>query len=241
MDPVVYDLRGALTDGFEVAAVVTDAGELSEFTFDTASSYLTLLKPATFYYALCMDTAGQLAYLYMGPKEVAGSSEPFIQELTPLPSAAAQGLKTTGKGYLISLASGVVIFAAIAATDDGSGFAVFLGFVTGLLVASVGLIVSVAAGLVKGATVAVKNRSEIQRREAQRNASTPSSTQFVVEPVDELLVPAEFDDALYISGGILIEIEGAVFAVFFDDVKNALVVASNAPAPLLLHFVAFPR
>ena len=109
MDPVVYDLRGALTDGFEVAAVVTDAGELSEFTFDTASSYLTLLKPATFYYALCMDTAGQLAYLYMGPKEVAGSNEPFIQELTPLPSAAAQGLKTTGKGYLISLASGVVV------------------------------------------------------------------------------------------------------------------------------------
>ena len=201
MDPVVYDLRGALTDGFEVAAVVTDAGELSEFTFDTASSYLTLLKPATFYYALCMDTAGQLAYLYMGPKEVAGSSEPFIQELTPLPSAAAQGLKTTGKGYLISLASGVVIFAAIAATDDGSGFAVFLGFVTGLLVASVGLIVSVAAGLVKGATVAVKNRSEIQRREAQRNTSTPSSTQFVVEPVDELLVPAEFATVLKLAAG----------------------------------------
>ena len=201
MDAVVYDLRGALTDGFEVAAVVTDAGELSEFTFDTTSSYLTLLKPATFYYALCMDTAGQLAYLYMGPKEVAGSSEPFIQELTPLPSAAAQGLKTTGKGYLISLASGVVIFAAIAATDDGSGFAVFLGFVTGLLVASVGLIVSVAAGLVKGATVAVKNRSEIQRREAQRNASTPSSTQFVVEPVDELLVPAEFATVLKLAAG----------------------------------------
>ena len=201
MDPVVYDLRGALTDGFEVAAVVTDAGELSEFTFDTASSYLTLLKPATFYYALCMDTAGQLAYLYMGPKEVAGSNEPFIQELTPLPSAAAQGLKTTGKGYLISLASGVVIFAAIAATDDGSGFAVFLGFVTGLLVASVGLIVSVAAGLVKGATVAVKNRSEIQRREAQRNASTPSNTQFVVEPVDELLVPAEFATVLKLAAG----------------------------------------
>ena len=201
MDPVVYDLRGALTDGFEVAAVVTDAGELSEFTFDTASSYLTLLKPATFYYALCMDTAGQLAYLYMGTKEVAGSSEQFIQELTPLPSAAAQGLKTTGKGYLISLASGVVIFAAIAATDDGSGFAVILGFVTGLLVASVGLIVSVAAGLVKGATVAVKNRSEIQQRETQRNASTPSSTQFVVEQVDELLVPAEFATVLKLAAG----------------------------------------
>ena len=115
MDPVVYDLRGALAEGYEVAAVVTDAGELSEFTFDTANSYLTLLKPATFYYALCVDTAGQLAYLYMGPKEVGGSSDPYIQELTPLPSATAQGAKTAGKGYLISLGSGVVVFAAIAA------------------------------------------------------------------------------------------------------------------------------
>ena len=201
MDAVVYDLRGALTDGFEVAAVVTDAGELSEFTFDTANSYLTLLKPATFYYALCVDTAGQLAYLYMGPKEVGGSSEPYIQELTPLPSATAQGAKTAGRGYLISLGSGVVVFAAIAALDDGDGFAVLLGFFTGLVVATVGAVISVAAGLIKGTKVALQNRAEIQQREAQRNAAPPSSTQFVVEPVDELLVPAEFATVLKLAAG----------------------------------------
>jgi hypothetical protein len=49
--------------------------------------------------------------------------------------------------------------------------------------------------------VAVQNRSEIQRREAQRNVSTPSSTQFVVEPVDELLVPAEFATVLKLAAG----------------------------------------
>ena len=202
MDPVVYDLRGALADGFEVSAVVTDAGELSAFTFDTANSYLTLLKPATFYYALCVDSAGQFAYLYMGPKEVGGSSDPYIQELTPLPSAAAQGLKTVGKGYLISLGSGVVVFAAIAAADDGDGFAIFLGFALGLLVSSVGIVVSVAAGLFKGAKVAVQNRSEIQQREARRNSSSRSNTtQFVVEPVDELLVPAAFTTALQLAVG----------------------------------------
>ena len=202
MDPVVYDLRGALTDGFEVAAVVTDAGELSEFTFDTASSYLTLLKPATFYYALCMDTAGQLAYLYMGPKEVGGSDEPYIQELTPLPSATVQGAKTAGRGYLISLGSGVVVFAAIAALDDGDGFALFVGFFTGLLVATVGAVSSVAAGLIKGTKGALDNRAEIQQREAGRNSSSRSSnTQFVVEPVDELLVPAEFTTALKLAVG----------------------------------------
>jgi len=202
MDPVIYDLRGALTDGFEVAAVVTDAGELSEFTFDTASSYLTLLKPATFYYALCVDTAGQLAYLYMGPKEVGGSDEPYIQELTPLPSATVQGAKTAGRGYLISLGSGVVVFAAIAALDDGDGFALFVGFFTGLLVATVGAVISVAAGLIKGTKVALDNRAEIQQREAGRNSSSRSSnTQFVVEPVDELLVPAEFTTALKLAVG----------------------------------------
>ena len=196
MDPVVYDLRGALAEGYEVAAVVTDAGELSEFTFDTANSYLMLLKPATFYYALCVDTAGQLAYLYMGPKEVGGSSDPYIQELTPLPSATAQGAKTAGKGYLISLGSGVVVFAAIAALDQGDGFAVLLGVLTGLLVASVGAAISLAAGLIKGTKVALDSRAEIQQREARRNSSPPSNTQFVVEPVDERLVPAEFTTAL---------------------------------------------
>lgn len=201
MDPVVYDLRGALTQGYEVAAVVTDAGELSEFTFDTANSYLTLLKPATFYYALCVDTAGQLAYLYMGPKQVGGSDEPYIQELTPLPSATAQGAKTAGRGYLISLGSGVVVFAAIAALDDGDGFAVLVGFFTGLVVATVGAVISVAAGLIKGTKVALENRAEIQQRETQRNAAPPSSTQFVVEPVDELLVPAEFTTALKLAVG----------------------------------------
>ena len=201
MDPVVYDLRGALTQGYEVAAVVTDAGELSEFTFDTANSYLTLLKPATFYYALCVDTAGQLAYLYMGPKEVGGSSEPYIQELTPLPSATAQGAKTAGRGYLISLGSGVVVFAAIAALDDGDGFAVLLGFFAGLFVASVGAAISLAAGLIKGTKVALDNRAEIQQRESRRNSSPPSNTQFVVEPVDELLVPAEFTTALKLAVG----------------------------------------
>ena len=197
MDPVVYDLRGALAEGYEVAAVVTDAGELSEFTFDTAKSYLTLRKPATFYYALCVDTTGQLAYLYMGPKEVGGSSDPYIQELTPLPSATTEGLKTVGKGYLISLGSGVVVFAAFAAADDGDGYTVLLGLLLGLTVATVGVIISVAAGLFQGAKVAVQNRSEVRQREARRNTfSRSSTTQFVVEPVDELLVPAAFTTAL---------------------------------------------
>ena len=196
MDPVVYDLRGALAEGYEVAAVVTDAGELSEFTFDTANSYLTLLKPATFYYALCVDTAGQLAYLYMGPKEVGGSSDPYIQELTPLPSATAQGAKTAGKGYLISLGSGVVVFAAFVAADDGSGIGLLLGLFTGLLVATVGLIISVAAGLFQGARVALQNKSELQQRESRRQKANSSSMEFLVQPVDEPLVPAEFTTAL---------------------------------------------
>ena len=201
MDPVVYDLRGALTAGYEVAAVVTDAGELSEFTFDTAKSYLTLRKPATFYYALCVDTTGQLAYLYMGPKEVGGSNDPYIQELTPLPSATAQGLKAAGKGYLISLGAGVVVFAAIATADDGDGYAVLLGFALGLIVTTVGLIISVAGGLFQGAKVAIQNKSELQQRESRRRESNSSSTEFVVQPVEEALVPAEFTTALKLAVG----------------------------------------
>jgi hypothetical protein len=55
--------------------------------------------------------------------------------------------------------------------------------------------------LIKGTKVALENRAEIQQREAQRNAAPPSSTQFVVEPVDELLVSAEFTTALKLAVG----------------------------------------
>jgi hypothetical protein len=89
-----------------------------------------------------------------------------------------------------------VVFAAIAALDQGDGFAVLLGVLTGLLVASAGAAISLAAGLIKGTKVALDNRAEIQQREARRNSSPPSNTKFVVEPVDERLVPAEFTTAL---------------------------------------------
>ena len=137
----------------------------------------------------------------MGPKEVGGSNDPYIQELTPLPSATAQGLKAAGKGYLISLGAGVVVFAAIATADDGDGFAVLLGFALGLIVTTVGLIISVAAGLFQGAKVAIQNKSELQQRESRRRESNSSSTEFVVQPVDELLVPAEFTTALKLAVG----------------------------------------
>jgi len=56
--------------------------------------------------------------------------------------------------------------------------------------------------LIKGTKVALDNRAEIQQREAGRNSSSRSSnTQFVVEPVDELLVPAEFTTALKLAVG----------------------------------------
>jgi len=94
-----------------------------------------------------------------------------------------------------------VVFAAIAAADDGSGFGVLIGFVAGLFVASVGAAISLVAGLIKGTKVALDNRAEIQQREARRKSSPPSNTQFVVEPVDELLVPAEFTTALKLAVG----------------------------------------
>jgi len=79
--PVVYDLTGAIDDGYSVVAVVTDQAEISEFSFDSETEYLTLLTDAQFYYALCLDSAGNKKFLYMGPQEVGGGVA--IQELQP--------------------------------------------------------------------------------------------------------------------------------------------------------------
>jgi hypothetical protein len=49
--------------------------------------------------------------------------------------------------------------------------------------------------------VAVQNRTELQQRESRRQKVNSSSTEFVVQPVDELLVPAEFATVLKLAAG----------------------------------------
>ena len=58
LSTVVYDLSGALEEGTEVVAIVTDLGEISTFSFDTATAYLNINTDATFYYALCKTASG---------------------------------------------------------------------------------------------------------------------------------------------------------------------------------------
>ena len=193
--PVVYDLTGALEEGTEVVAIVTDQGEISTFSYDTATSYLNITTDATFYYALCKTASGGFTYLYMGPSEVGGSGEVSVQELEPLPSSINEGAKAFGRGSLISFGSGTLIFLGGIALDDGSGGGIFIGFILGVVVLVYGIMASAAYGLFKGAQTSFKNNREVQRRAAARISSS-SSTSFVVLPVDESIVPQEYLDAL---------------------------------------------
>ena len=126
--PVVYDLTGAIDDGYSVVAVVTDQAEISEFSFDSETDYLTLLTDAQFYYALCLDSAGHQQFLYMGPQEVGGGVA--IQELQPLPSSLGEGAKAAGKGALISLGTGTGIFLIALAADPGDGWTALDTYIT---------------------------------------------------------------------------------------------------------------
>ena len=195
--PVVYNLSGALEEGTEVVAIVTDLGEISTFSFDTATSYLNINTDATFYYALCKTASGGFTYLYMGPSEVGGSGEVSIQELEPLPSSINAGAKAFGRGTLISLASGTLIFLTGIAMDDGSGWDAFAGFIIGLVVFVYGTVASAAYGLFKGTQTSLKNNREVQRRAAARMSSSSSGISFVVLPVDESIVPEEYLKALH--------------------------------------------
>jgi len=193
--PVVYNLTGALEEGAEVVAIVTDLGEISTFSYDTATSYLNINTDATFYYALCKTASGGFTYLYMGPSEVGGSGGLSVQELEPLPSSLNEGAKAFGRGTLISFGSGTLIFLGGIALDDGSGGGFFLGLLLGLVVIVYGTMASAAYGVFKGAQTSLKNNREVQRRAAARTSSS-SSTSFVVLPVDESIVPQEYLDAL---------------------------------------------
>ena len=191
--PVVYDLTGAIDEGYTVVTVVTDQAEISEFSFDSETDYITLLTDAQFYYALCLDSAGHQQFLYMGPQEVGGGV--VIQELQPLPSSLGEGAKAAGKGALISLGTGTGIFLIAIAADPGDGWTAIAGFIIGVAVAYVGIIASAAWGIVKGVQVSQRNRTEKVRRERRARNSSSSST-FIVTPVDREIVPTEYLEKL---------------------------------------------
>lgn len=187
--PVVYDLTGAIDEGYRVVAVVTDQAEISEFSFDSETDYLTLLTDAQFYYALCLDSAGHQQFLYMGPQEVGGGVA--IQELQPLPSSWGEGAKAAGKGALISLGTGTGIFLIALAADTGDGWTAIGGLIIGGAVAYFGILASAAWGMVKGVQVSMQNQKEIARRRQSVGYGSSSST-YIVSLVDREIVPTEY-------------------------------------------------
>ena len=191
--PVVYDLTGAIDEGYRVVAVVTDQAEISEFSFDSETDYLTLLTDAQFYYALCLDSAGHQQFLYMGPQEVEGGVA--IQELQPLPSSWGEGTKAAGKGALISLGTGTGIFLIALAADTGDGWTAIAGLIIGGAVAYFGILASAAWGMVKGVQVSMQNQKEVASRRQSVGYGSSSST-YIVSLVDREIVPAEYLEQL---------------------------------------------
>lgn len=191
--PVVYDLTGAIEEGYSVVAVVTDQAEISEFTFDSETDYLTLLTDAQFYYALCQDSSGHQLFLYMGPQEMGEGAA--IQELQPLPSSLNEGSKVAGIGTLLSIGAGVGTFSYLVAFDTGGGIMAFVAVLVGTAVALGGIMISAALGIIKGIIVSSKNKNEVARREQSIGHGSSSNT-FIVTPVDREIVPTEYLDKL---------------------------------------------
>ncbi len=187
--PAVYDLTGAIDEGYFVVAVVTDQAEISEFSFDSETDYLTLLIDAQFYYTLCQDSAGHQQFLYMGPQEVGGGAS--IQELKPLPSSLDQGFKVAGIGTLISMGAGIGTWIYFVATDTGDPLMVLIGLFVGAFVAATGIMLSALLGVVKGVQVSMKNKREVARRKKSPGYGSSSST-FIVTSVDRGIVPTEY-------------------------------------------------
>ena len=191
--PVVYDITGAIDEGYTVVTVVTDQAEISEFSFDSETDYITLLTDAQFYYALCLDSAGHQQFLCMGPQEVGGGV--VIQELQPLPSSINQGAKVAGIGTLLSLGAGVGTFLYFISQDTGDYVMVLVGFFVGIFVASTGIALSALLGVVKGVQTSMQNKRELARRNKSLGYGSSSST-FIVTPVDREIVPTEYLEKL---------------------------------------------
>ena len=193
MDPTVYDLTGAIQEGQTVVSLISDQAEIVHYSLNPENNYLTITTPATFYYALLSDSTGAMSCLYLGPQNV-GSTELFIEEIAPIPqSPLSAGLKTAGRGTLISLGTGVVIvFAAagMAGVSSGDSWAPVIVALFGVLVAIGGTALSIIFGAAKGIQTSVVNNVDMRRRQKASRRSS-GSTSFVAMPMELDEVPEE--------------------------------------------------
>ena len=193
MAPTVYDLTGAIQEGQKVVSLVSDQAEIADYRLNPENNYLTITTPATFYYALLSDSTGAMSCLYLGPQNV-GSTELFIEEVAPMPQTPlSTGLKTAGKGTLISLGTGTtIVLAAIAMARASSGDSwtpIFIAAL-GVLVAIAGTALSLVIGAAKGIQTSVVNNVDMRRRQKASRRSS-GSISFVVMPMELDQVPEE--------------------------------------------------
>ena len=193
MAPTVYDLTGAIQEGQKVVSLVSDQAEIADYRLNPENNYLTITTPATFYYALLSDSTGAMSCLYLGPQNV-GSTELFIEEVAPMPQTPlSAGLKTAGKGTLISLGSGTtIVLAAIAMarTSSGDSWTPIFVAALGVLVAIAGTALSLVIGAAKGIQTSVVNNVDMRRRQKASRRSS-GSISFVVMPMELDQVPEE--------------------------------------------------
>ena len=191
MAPTVYDLTGAIQEGQKVVSLVSDQAEIADYRLNPENNYLTITTPATFYYALLSDSTGAMSCLYLGPQNV-GSTELFIEEVAPMPQTPlSAGLKTAGKGTLISLGSGTtIVLAAIAMarTSSGDSWTPIFVAALGVLVAIAGTALSLVIGAAKGIQTSVVNNVDMRRRQKASRRSS-GSISFVVMPMELDQVP----------------------------------------------------
>ena len=191
MAPTVYDLTGAIQEGQKVVSLVSDQAEIADYRLNPENNYLTITTPATFYYALLSDSTGAMSCLYLGPQNV-GSTELFIEEVAPMPQTPlSAGLKTAGKGTLISLGSGTtIVLAAIAMarTSSVDSWTPIFVAALGVLVAIAGTALSLVIGAAKGIQTSVVNNVDMRRRQKASRRSS-GSISFVVMPMELDQVP----------------------------------------------------
>jgi len=193
MAPTVYDLTGAISEGQKVVSLITDQAEIADYSLNSENNYLTITTSATFYYALLSDSTGAMSCLYLGPQNV-GSTELFIEEIAPIPqSPLSAGLKTAGRGTLISLGTGttiVLVAIAMAGASSGDSWTPVFVAAFGVLVAIAGTALSLVIGAAKGIQTSVVNNVDMRRRQKASRRSS-GSTSFVVLPMELDQVPEE--------------------------------------------------
>jgi len=199
MSPKIYELTDYIEPGQSVISMISNEGELAEFSLNPKNNFLSIRSEGQFFYAALLDQEGNLSFLYLGPETLNPKREGAVvvpSGMSPAKAGVASGAAVSGAGIITSWALGLTcIVYGVNVFDFDDGFLTGIATImVGVAIIFYGTIASAIAGFTTGAMTAGAKTDKERRASGKRESISNQDRRgvyHVIVPFAEEEIPQE--------------------------------------------------